>query len=334
MALLIRQRDRLMATFEMIKQSAGVFRKIAQVGDEIAAETRECDLRRSDDEKDAEQSEVHKVNEHERKECAVIAQIGLVFRNHPSRKSEMERPRGADDGEQKLAVRRDVGTQTGDAVNRDGDDAVEREKIRSERDPEIAAVGNNVAAIAPDAKPADASAHEHDPECMRKFVAKNINDDRPRQSDKRDQPKHRAEKEKPELGPGPKSLRKSGARKPGKKRLGENGAPGKKKNGDDIFDPAGGNRHRHRAIRRASRGGHDVRNDFDPRRLFAPAMGRRRSAAWRRRHETLTLKLQIPSSKLQRREHSRGIWNSRHLYPISRKKCLLSARASAQTAPR
>ncbi len=71
----------------------------------------------------------------------------------------MERPGHADDAVKQPPVRLHVKEQAEQAVSRDRENAVERKKIRRERDPEITARGHDVSAFAADAKTADASAH-------------------------------------------------------------------------------------------------------------------------------------------------------------------------------
>src|SRR5438270_13087664 len=100
-----------------------------------------------------------KKNHNQRKKCSVIAQVGLVFGNHPERESKMKRPRHADHRIKQSAVRLDVVKNTERSVNRDGENAVDRKKIRRERDPEISAVRHDVTAFGAHAKTADATAH-------------------------------------------------------------------------------------------------------------------------------------------------------------------------------
>ena len=96
-----------------------------------------------------------------------------------------------------------------------------------------------MSAIAADLKPADPSTHDQDPESMSKFVAKNVNDDWARQFGKeRDQPKDRAQREKPKLFTGPQTFRNGGARKHGEESLRESGAEWQEKDREDRFDPA------------------------------------------------------------------------------------------------
>src|SRR5262245_59318536 len=125
----------------------------------IYSETVERNVRRRDNEHGAEQHEIHEVDHDQREECSVIAQIGLILRDHPAGKCEMECPSRTDDGIKHAAVRLDVVENAQDSINRDRQNAVEREKIGRERDPEIGSIGHNVAAVTSDPKMADAATH-------------------------------------------------------------------------------------------------------------------------------------------------------------------------------
>src|SRR5438132_2885609 len=103
----------------------------------------------------------------------------------------MERPGRADDGVKQTPVRVRVIKNAEHTVSGDGENAVEREKIGGERDQEIAAVGDNVTAVATYAEAADSTTHEQNPEGVGQFVAEDINDDRPRQAKKRNQTQDR-----------------------------------------------------------------------------------------------------------------------------------------------
>ena len=76
----------------------------------------------------------------------------------------MERPSHANERIEQSAVRLHVEKQTEQSVKRDDDEAVERKKVRRERDPKIVAIGNDVAALSRDTKTADATAHHIYPE--------------------------------------------------------------------------------------------------------------------------------------------------------------------------
>src|SRR2546423_15069412 len=104
----------------------------------------------------------------------------------------MKRPGHADQGVEEPAVRLDVVEQAENAVAANDDQAIKREKIWGQGNPEIVAVGDDVTAFATDAEPADASAHKQDPDSVRELVAENINQHRARQTEERDQPEDRA----------------------------------------------------------------------------------------------------------------------------------------------
>ena len=89
----------------------------------------------------------------------MVTQIGLVLGDHPASECEMKRPGRADYGVKQSAVGLHVVKNAEQAINRDGENAVERKKIRRERNPKIGAVGDDVTAVASDPKPADAAAH-------------------------------------------------------------------------------------------------------------------------------------------------------------------------------
>ena len=80
-------------TLEKIENPTG---KGAKIGQQICSETDERNLRRRQNEHHAEQQHVHQIDHDQREERTLIAQVRLIFRNHPTRKREMERPGHAD----------------------------------------------------------------------------------------------------------------------------------------------------------------------------------------------------------------------------------------------
>src|SRR5438552_18337531 len=122
----------------------------------------------------------------------MIAQVRLVLRDHPTCKREMKCPGRADHGIEQPPVRLHIQKQAEHAKSGDCENAVEREKIVSERDPEIVSVRHDMSAFATNKKSADASAHQQNPKCMDKLMSDNINEDRPRQTEEGDEPQHRA----------------------------------------------------------------------------------------------------------------------------------------------
>src|SRR6266576_2308251 len=95
---------RLMAAGKRIQQSADPFRKTSEVRYQIFSETGKSDLRRCNHKQDAQKHKIHQINENERKKRSVIAQIRLVFRNHPAGEGKMERPGNTENGIEELAV--------------------------------------------------------------------------------------------------------------------------------------------------------------------------------------------------------------------------------------
>ena len=54
---------------------------------------------------DAEQQEIHQVDDDEGKKCALIGKVGLVLWDHPAGEREMERPCGANHGVKQPSIR-------------------------------------------------------------------------------------------------------------------------------------------------------------------------------------------------------------------------------------
>src|SRR5438309_6982420 len=104
----------------------------------------------------------------------------------------MERPGRADQRVKDAPVWLDGKEETENPVGADNKQAVEREKIRGECDPEIIPVGHDMAAVAADPEPADPSAHEPDPKGVSQFVSENIDEHWSREAEECDQPKKRA----------------------------------------------------------------------------------------------------------------------------------------------
>ena len=92
-------------------------------------------------------------------------------------------------------------------------------------------------AIASDAKPADPTAHQQNPERMGQFMPEDINESRARQAEESDQPDDRAQGEEPKFFAGPKPLRYRRARKDSEKRLTKNCANRQQKNRGDKLHP-------------------------------------------------------------------------------------------------
>src|SRR5438034_3838202 len=134
----------------------------------------------------------------------------------------MERPGRTDHGIKQAAVRLNTQKQAEHPVSGDRENAVEREEIRGQRDPEVISVCHHKPAIASDAKPADPTAHQQNPERMGQFMPEDINESRARQAEESDQPDDRAQGEEPKFFAGPKPLCYRRARKDSEKRLTKN----------------------------------------------------------------------------------------------------------------
>src|SRR4029079_6355135 len=107
---------------------------------------------------------------------------------------------------------------------------------------------------------------------MRHLVAKDVDDDRPRQTDECDQPKDNAEREEPKFRARPQALMNCCSGKSGKECLGQDRARWQKKNCDDVFDPARRHGQRHRLERNAPRRRREVAYDPYARRLFTASL--------------------------------------------------------------
>ena len=168
-------------------------REVPEIRQQIGAKTRKRDMRRGENQHHAEQKQVHEIDHHERKKCALIAQVRLIFQDHPACEGKMKRPRCANDRVKQLPVRLHVYDKIERAVDGDRENAVEREKIRCQCDPEVGFACDDVSSFATNAKPADASPHHPNPERMSKLVSENIDYDWARKTEERDHPKHCAQ---------------------------------------------------------------------------------------------------------------------------------------------
>ena len=134
-------------------------RKVAKIYQQIRAESRKRSLWGCQNEHHAEQQQVHQIDHDEREERALIAQVSLIFRDHPARKREMERPGRSDDSVKPSAVRLHIHEKAERAIDGDCQNAVERKKIWRQRDPKVGLVGNHMPAVTANAKPTDAPTH-------------------------------------------------------------------------------------------------------------------------------------------------------------------------------
>jgi len=99
-----------------------------------------------------------------------------------------------------------------------------------------------MATVAADAKPADAPAHQQNPERMGEFMSEDVEDNRPGQAEERDQPKDRAQRKEPKFFACPKPLRHGCVRKDSEKCLRKNRADRQQKNCENKLHPACGYR--------------------------------------------------------------------------------------------
>jgi hypothetical protein len=168
-------------------------REIGKIDQQICSETGERNLRRRQNEHHAEQQHVHQIDHDQREERTLIAQVSLIFRNHPTRKREMERPRRADHSVKPPAVRLYVYKKTERSIDRDRQNAVKWKKIWRQRDPEVGLVGNYMAAVTAHAKPAHAPTHQPNPQRVGQFVSEDINEDWAGKTEKSNQPQNCAQ---------------------------------------------------------------------------------------------------------------------------------------------
>jgi hypothetical protein len=105
----------------------------------------------------------------------------------------MERPRRPDQGVKPSAVRLHIHEKAERAIDGDCQNTVEWEKIRRQRDPKVGLVGNYMPTVTANAKPTDASTHQPNPQRVGQFVSEDINEDRARKTEKRDQPQNCAQ---------------------------------------------------------------------------------------------------------------------------------------------
>ena len=180
-------------TLDALEKLDNPSREVAKICQQVRAEPSKGDLSRRKNEHHAEQQQVHQIDDHEREECALIAQVGLIFRDHPAGEREMERPGGADHGIQQAPIRLDIHKEAKHAIRGDRQNAVKREKIRRQRDPEICLVRDDVSAVATNTKPADTSSHQQNPQGVGEFVSEYIDYDWARQAEECDQPENCAQ---------------------------------------------------------------------------------------------------------------------------------------------
>src|SRR5437763_11872883 len=156
----------------------------------MRTEARKRNLWRRKNEHHTEQQEVHQIDHNQREDRALIAQVRLILRNHPARKSEVESPCHTDYSIKPSTVWLHIHEKAEPAIDGNCQNAVEREKIRRQRDPKVGLVGNDMPTVTAYAKPAHPSAHQPNPKSMAQFVSKDINEDWTRETEKCDQPQN------------------------------------------------------------------------------------------------------------------------------------------------
>ena len=80
-------------------------REVAEIDQQIRPEAFKGDLSGRENKHDAEQQQIHQIDDDERKKCALIGEVGLVLGDHPAGEREMERPCGAYHGVKKPSIR-------------------------------------------------------------------------------------------------------------------------------------------------------------------------------------------------------------------------------------
>ena len=133
--------------------------KIAQIRQQIRPEAFKRDLSGRENQHHTEQQQIHQVNNDERKKCALIGDVRLVLGDHPAGERKMERPGDSNHGVKQPSIRLHVEKKAEPAVNGDRQNAVDRQEIWRQGDPEIRLGSHDVAAIGPNAEPAHATTH-------------------------------------------------------------------------------------------------------------------------------------------------------------------------------
>jgi (1->4)-alpha-D-glucan 1-alpha-D-glucosylmutase len=79
--------------------------KLPRLVSKISAETFKRDLSGRENQHDAEQQEIHQIDDDERKKCALIGKISLILGDHPAGEREMKRPRDPNHGVKQPSIR-------------------------------------------------------------------------------------------------------------------------------------------------------------------------------------------------------------------------------------
>ena len=142
--------------------------------EQFLSEVAEGHVTAGHNEHDTQRRKIDEVNDHHREESAVLDQVGLPLPQHPDREGDMKTPGKADHPEQPLPIRLYIQEHAGPAVQKEGQNAVDRKKIRRQRDPEIVGVGNDVTAGPADTELAHFATHQPGPDGVCEFMPENI----------------------------------------------------------------------------------------------------------------------------------------------------------------
>ncbi len=98
--------------------------------EQFFAEVAEGDIPAGHNEHDAERRKIDEINDHHRKEGAVLDQVGLSLPQHPDRERHMKAPGEPDDPENPSSIRFHINEHADPAVQEQGENAIDREKVR------------------------------------------------------------------------------------------------------------------------------------------------------------------------------------------------------------
>ena len=90
---------------QLCKKLHDPLRKTSEIRQQIRPEAFERDLSGRENQHHAEQQQIHKVDDDERKKCTLIGKVGLFFGDHPESEREMECPRRTNRGVKQAPIR-------------------------------------------------------------------------------------------------------------------------------------------------------------------------------------------------------------------------------------
>ena len=166
----------------------------------------------------------------------MLNQVRLAFPKHPDGERNMERPGKTDYSKKPAMVGRDIGEHADPGVDQQRENAVNRKEIGRERNPEVALVCNDIAAVPGDLELAHPAAHEPDPEQVGELMAEYVNEHWPWKPEKSDQPEQCAEREEPKFFRKPKGVMDS-RRKAAEECASQYPGDREQKQRDDLFEP-------------------------------------------------------------------------------------------------